>query len=128
MSIISLGSVFTNLKANQTDYYIGSIINSESGFLIPKVINSIEDLDAFYGKFDYSEMYKSFIQNNIPICLLPIVTPLSNYNRSSLRISNGPIQVSRPKYQKDYAHRPIGNLHMISFFSRRVGRTKFDRD
>lgn len=115
MSIVSLNSVFTRSKATQTDFYLGSIIDSKSGFLIPKLISTTEDLDAFYGDFDYKDMFKSFIGNDIPVVLLPIITPLSKYNVCSLRLSNGPIPVCYPKYGKDYEYVSLGSLHVYDF-------------
>jgi len=115
MSIVSLKSIFINSGSTQTDFYVGSLIDSDSGFLIPKLITSTEDLVAFYGEFDYDAMYKSFIQNNIPVCLLPIITPISEYNRCSIRLNNGLIKATNPKYKKDYEFRSFGNLHIKTF-------------
>ena len=115
MSTVSLKSISTNSQSTQTDFYIGALIDSESGFLIPKLITSVEDLDAFYGKFDYNGMYRSFIRNNVPILVLPIITPISEYNRCSIRLSNGKFQVTHPKYKKDYEYREFSVLHFKNF-------------
>ena len=79
MSIVSLNSIRTNSGSNQDDFYVSMLIDSKSGFLVPKLVRSTEDVDSFYGDFSYSEMVKGFIREGIPVLLLPYITPTSKY-------------------------------------------------
>ena len=62
MSVISLQSIRNSGKTESTDFYVGSVIDSESGFLYPKLVNNISVLDSMFGDFPYKQMYVFFLQ------------------------------------------------------------------
>lgn len=103
MSKVELNSITIN-KSIPDDpfFYIGALINSRSGYLTPKLITSIEELELFYGKFKYDAMYKDLIKFGIASCLLPILTRESKYNVCSLRLNNSDINYCYPKKDKHY--------------------------
>lgn len=110
MSKLELGSINNRTTASQTDNYVGTIADTDSGYLIPKLIQSTQLLESIYGKFDYIDQYKRFINQNIPVCILPIITRESNYNRTSIRFSHGLVQVCHPKYEKTYDSVLLGSI------------------
>lgn len=108
MSKILLQSIIANKKIQGDPFmYIGSIVDSDSGYLEPHLYMSQTELEAVMPDFSYNQMYKNFIGYQIPVCLLPIITPESNYNRCSLRLNKTDSIISscNPKYKKDYHYR-----------------------
>jgi len=115
MSILNLGSVNFKSSTNDTDFYVSSIVESKSGFFTPRLITDSNDVDNFYGDFEYSSMYKSLIANNIPVLLLPVLTNVSEYNRCSLRLNSGIYPICNPKYKKRYKHISLGEIKITPF-------------
>jgi len=115
MSIVSLNSIRTKSGSNQDDFYVSMIIDSKSGFLVPKLIRSTEDVDSFYGDFSYSEMVKGFIREGIPVLLLPYITPTSKYNIPTLRFNKGSLPISNPKIDKTYKFMSLGVIYEYEF-------------
>lgn len=124
MSQIKLQSITTNQSAPELpDYYVGAIVESESGYLIPKLTTSVEQLESIYKDFPYINMYKDFIKRQIPVCLLPVITPESKYNVCSLRLSNGLVTVSYPKKDKTYRYRSLSSVIRYDFFKSDLDET-----
>lgn len=120
MSVISLQSIRNSGKTDSTDFYVGSVIDSESGFLYPKLVNNISVLDSMFGDFPYKQMYRDLINNDIPVCLLPTITRESEYNLCSLRLSNGIVTVCHPKIGKKYTYMSMSNLFHFEFSKREL--------
>lgn len=103
MSKIRLNSI--TVKRSMTEdpmNYIGAVVESESGYLTPRLFTSTQQIDSVLGEFKYNQMYKDLIARNIAVCLLPIITKESEYNRCSLRLSNDTITECHPKFKKQY--------------------------
>lgn len=117
MSEITLQSITTNRRTTQTPpFYVGAVAMTESGYLTPHLVTSHEELETIFGEDTlYLDSYKSFIDNDIPVCLLPLLSRESKYNRCSLRLSNGKIKASYPKYGKSYTARSISNIIRTDF-------------
>lgn len=116
MSKVKLQSITSIHRTSEYQpFYVGSIIDSESGYLIPKLITSTQQIDTIFGDYPYSQMYKDLIHNNIPVCLMPVITPESKYNVCSLRLSNGLITVSHPKKDKKYTYVSLSSIISTSF-------------
>lgn len=111
MSTIQLGKLITDIQYTENyDYYVSAIIDSQSGYLYPKLIHKVTELDAFYGEFSYDKMYQELIDNGIPVLLLPELTVASQYNRCTLRISrsdNNVYRLCNPKYDKKYVYKDV---------------------
>ena len=120
MSEVKLQSVGTVSRAYYPDFYVGSVVDSDSGYLIPKLITDTEHLDTYFDEFPYKEMYRKLIYNNIPVCLLPTITRESKYNKCSLRLSNGNVTVSHPKIGKEYRYVSLSNLFHYVFSKNEV--------
>lgn len=125
MSKITLGSINTKRSTSSIDNYVGTIINSEAGYSVPKIMQSTQLMKSIYGEFPYWREYESLIDNDLPVCILPIVTRESPYNRASIRFSNGLVQVSYPKYKKEYTKVTIGNVITIVFNSKDIKDNSF---
>lgn len=115
MSIVKLQSISTISRTSNPDFYVGAVVDSESGYLFPKLITNNEQLDTYFDEFPYKNMYRKLIENNIPVCLLPTITRESDYNRCSLRLSNGTVTVSHPKIGKEYRYVSLSNLFHYVF-------------
>ena len=126
MSVIKLNSINVSATAVNPDFYVASLINTDSGFTYPKLIYDQSMLDAYFGQFDYCEMYKALIKHNIPVLLLPIVTRLSPYNRCSLRLNSGSIQYCHPKWGLDYEYRSMGQVLTYEYHEVTVFRFQHD--
>lgn len=111
MSKISLQSIITNRTAQEYPiFYVGALIDSESGYLFPHLITEKEQLESIFGDFEFKNLYSKLISDNIPCVLLPVITKESKYNVCSLRLSNGFITVSHPKKDKEYEYVSLSNV------------------
>jgi hypothetical protein len=117
MSLLSLDSVLLNntTKITEPDFYVAAIAYTYSGYYKLTLITDSQTLLDVYGEFPYYYEYKCLIDNKIPVLLTPIITKLSDYNRTSLRLSNGNIKVSHPKYKKEYTYVSLGNIYYYPF-------------
>lgn len=106
MSILKLGGISSTSTINKTpNFYLASVIHSQSGFTYPKLVSTVDELDTFFGDFRYYNMYREFILNDIPVLLIPVLTKSSIYNKCSLRLSdNKDFQVTHPVIYKDYEY------------------------
>jgi hypothetical protein len=96
MSLIRLGKTAISYQSQIDNFYVCGVVRSQSGYPFPRLVHSVRELDEYYGTdFDYYEMYKGLLQNEIPLLLIPILTSLSEYNKSSLRL------IGRNIYDKD---------------------------
>lgn len=120
MSIIRLQSINSSRNTFSTDFYVGSVIDSESGFLFPKLITDTSILESMFDEFPYKQMYRELIKNDIPVCILPTITNESEYNLCSLRLSNGLITVCHPKIDKKYTYMSMSNLFHFEFSKREL--------
>lgn len=117
MSRVRLGNITTSIATELVDFYVAGIINSESGFLVPKMVTDQGDVDLFFGDFPYADMYKGLINKRIPSVMLPIITPVSKYNRASIRINknNSYIAHCHPRYGKSYKYVSYGDITIKQF-------------
>jgi len=104
MSILKLNSVNINtaILEEEPDYYVESIIHTDSGYDYPVLINDTRYLQAIYGDFEYKAYFDNLIDNNIPVLVLPLVYGDFKAERASLRISN---YVGKPT--SNYIYQPI---------------------
>lgn len=59
MSKVKLQSITSIHQTSEYQpFYIGSIIDSESGYLIPKLITSTQQIDTIFGDYPYSQSIK----------------------------------------------------------------------
>lgn len=117
MSKVQLNSITINQSIPVPDYYVASILNSDSGFLTPRMVTSTADIDSYFGEFQYKQMYKKFINAGVPVLLSPIITPVSEYNRCSLRLNKigSSVDHCHPRYGTDYQHVSYGEVINQSF-------------
>lgn len=117
MSRVSLGNINISKSISEPDFYVAGVVDSQSGFTIPKLISDSSKIDTFYGEFPYSGMYKKLIESNIPVLLTPILTKVSEYNRSSLRVNSIDSIVSHchPRYKATYEYVSYGNIQSYQF-------------
>lgn len=117
MSTIKLNSITVESDASNPNFYVASIIRSNSGFQIPKLINGIDDLNVYFGEFKYKELFKHYIEEDIPVLLMPVITPLSPYNYCSLRLNSNNLPSCHPKLGKSYIGSLDNNLIIKEFTS-----------
>lgn len=88
MSKIILKSITVNRSIEGDPFtYVGAVVDSDSGYLLPKLYKSTQEMVSDLGSFKYDQMYKDLIANGVPVCLLPVTTPESKYAVCSVRIS-----------------------------------------
>jgi len=88
MSKIILKSITVNRSIEGDPFtYVGAVVDSDSGYLLPKLYKSTQEMVSDLRSFKYDQMYKDLIANGIPVCLLPVTTPESKYAVCSVRIS-----------------------------------------
>ena len=110
MSIVQLSSIRVSRRSANPDFYVAGLADTYSGYPYPVLITERADIDSFFGEFKYADMYKALISNDIPVLLLSKVTRLSEFNKSSIRINDGPIRFCHPKYGKDYRSQELGKI------------------
>lgn len=114
MSKITLKSITVNRSIEGDPFtYVGAVVDSDSGHLLPKLYKSTQELETDLGSFKYDQMYKNLIINGVPACLLPVTTPESKYAVCSLRLSNDPDRVlgaTHPKKLKRYQYQERPDL------------------
>jgi hypothetical protein len=112
MSRLELGKIIASHKATDPNNYVASIISSESGPIDPMMITDDNELNSLYDDFKYKPMYSRLLAHNIPSVLTPILTGVSQYNRSSIRINDKEAYVSytHPRIDKKYNYNRQGNV------------------
>jgi len=90
MSIINLNSITHSniLDTGINLYYIAALIHSNSGHSEPRYITNPDDLEVYYGDFEYKKSLIDLINNGIPVIAQPLLVPGFETERASLRISN----------------------------------------
>jgi len=113
MSILKLGKIDVNKRANNLTSYVAALIDSESGLLTPKIITDKWEIPTYYGDFSYEKQYESYIDNNLPVILIPTITKESRYNKCSLRLNRvgTSIPYTYPKLDKDYNYVKLSNWY-----------------
>lgn len=107
MSTIKLGKININRSSRSYDTYVASICRSESGFTRPFLAVSTLEVETFFGSFPFKDMLCKFIEDGIPVLLLPIITPMSEYNRCTLRLNDisseagGAFPYTYPKFGRE---------------------------
>lgn len=106
MSTIRLGKINTNTTARDYGSYVATICRSDSGFLRPYLATDTLSVDTFFGSFPFKDMVCKFIEDGIPVLLLPMLTPMSATNRCTLRLNDASITpdfpYAHPKYGRKY--------------------------
>lgn len=106
MSRLRLGSINSSELSIDTNFYLEAVVNSESGFLDPRMIKDSSLVDLFFGDFKFNQSYKSLIDRGLPIMMMGIITPSSKFNRSSLQINysqkDGKVSYCHPRYGTKY--------------------------
>lgn len=110
MSTVKLGKIRINKAVRTYDTYVATICRSDSGFLHPYLATNTLEVDTFFGSFPFKGMVCKFIEDGIPVLLLPMLTPMSETNRCTLRLNDvdkTPLfPSSYPKCGRKYA--PLG--------------------
>ena len=106
MSTIRLGKINTNTTARDYGSYVATICRSDSGFLRPYLATDTLSVDTFFGSFPFKGMVCKFIEDGIPVLLLPMLTPMSGTNKCTLRLNDASITpdfpYAYPKYGRKY--------------------------
>lgn len=106
MSTIRLGKININRSVRSYDTYVATICRSDSGFLLPYLATNTLEVETFYGSFPFKGMICKFIEDGVPVLLLPMITPMSETNRCTLRLNDTNItpgfQYAYPKCGRRY--------------------------
>lgn len=106
MSTIKLGQINIDRSVRSYDTYVACICRSDSGFLRPYMATSTLEVETYFGSFPYKGMLCKFIDDGIPVLLLPMLTPMSETNRCSLRLNDTSISpcfpYAYPKFGRRY--------------------------
>lgn len=112
MSTIKLGKININRATYDYDTYVASICRSDSGFLRPYLATNTLEVDTFFGSFPFKGMLCKFIEDGIPVLLLPMLTPMSVTNRCTLRLNDTSVTpefpYAYPKYGRRYGEATSG--------------------
>jgi len=125
MSKVQLGTIHFSVPATFRNWYVGGIVNSESGFMVPTLISNAGYYRLIFGDFPYADMYEKLITDyNLPAVILPHITPLSIYNRSSVRLFRvaDDIYYAHPRYKKSYTTSGTWNSPTESDFNEQFER------
>jgi hypothetical protein len=104
MSTIKLGKITAIRSVYGYDTYVACICRSDSGFTKPYLAANTMEVDTYFGDFPFKAMLCKFIEQGIPVLLIPLLSPLSESNRCTLRLADDLLfQESHPKFGAQYA-------------------------
>ena len=81
MSTIKLGKITAIRSVYGYDTYVACICRSDSGFTKPYLAANTMEVDTYFGDFPFKAMLCKFIEQGIPVLLIPLLSPLSESNR-----------------------------------------------
>lgn len=87
MSTIRLGKITAVRSVSSYDTYVACICRSDSGFPRPYLAANTMEVDTYFGDFPFKAMLCKFIEQGVPVLLVPLLSPLSENNRCTLRLS-----------------------------------------
>lgn len=104
MSKIELSSITTSSASSPSDFYVATVIYTDSGYVSPRMVFTVSELVTIYGSnFPGYITIESILKNGIPVLITPVITPVSEYCKATLRLTSDPnIKYCYPAIARDY--------------------------
>lgn len=103
MSTIRLGKITAVRSVSSYDTYVACICRSDSGFPRPYLAANTMEVDTYFGDFPFKAMLCKFIEQGVPVLLIPLLSPMSENNRCTLRLSeDSQFPASHPRFGARY--------------------------